>query len=99
MPRKQLPFIVRIQAEGTAGERKLIGEELREKVSTFNSRLERSPVQMRLDALQEVIDRVKEDPSELDFLRALLRTGKWSKEVAVLLGQLERLEILKRLKG
>lgn len=98
MSRKQKPFITRIQAEGTATEKRVISEELRKRVNAFNTRLEGYPLQMRLDALNRVIGRVKEDPTELDFIKALLATGRWSKEVQVLLGQQERLETLRRLK-
>ena len=98
MAKKQKPFITRIQAEGTTSEKLLTSEEIRKRVGTFNSRLENYPLQMRIDALQKVIDKVKTDLTELDFLRALLKTGKWSKETAVLLGQQERLEILRGLK-
>jgi hypothetical protein len=96
--KKQKPFITRIQAEGTTAEKGIASEQLKRRVETFNSRLEGYPLQVRIDALNKVIDKVKDDPTELDFLQALLKTGKWSREVAVLLGQQERLQILRRLK-
>ena len=98
MGKKQKPFIVRIQAEGTTAEKRLMSEQLRRRVRLFNTRLEGYPSQVRIDALNKVIDMVKDDPTELDFLQALLKSGRWSKEVVVLLGQQERLEILKRSK-
>ena len=50
---------------------------------------------MRIDALNRVIDTARDNPTELDFLRALLKTGRWSREVQVLLGQQERLQVLR----
>lgn len=96
MPKRQKPFIVRIQAEGTTGEKLLTREELVRKVSTFNSRLEGYPLQMRLDALESVMDKVRKDPTKMDFLKALLKTRKWDREIAVLLGQQERLKTLRK---
>lgn len=98
MSSKQKPFITRIEVEGTTADRQLTSKELRRRVITFNGRLEKYPLQMRLDALNKVIDKVRDDPTELDFLKALLATGEWNKEVKVLLGQQERLEVLRRLK-
>ena len=98
MGKKQKPFITRIQAGGTATERRVISEQLGERIRTFNRRLEGYPLQVRIDALNRVIDTARDNPTELDFLRALLKTGRWSREVQVLLGKQERLQTLRRLK-
>ena len=98
MGKKQKPFITKILVEGTTAERRIASEQLRKRVETFNTRLEKYSLQMRIDALNKVIDKGKDDPTELNFLQALLKTGKWNKEIQVLLGQQERLQILRRLK-
>ena len=95
MPKKQHPMISQILSEGQRLERQLERMELSSQVREFNQRWEGFGFNQRVEALRRVIDNTKKHPEEMPFLKALIATGKWSRELKSIGGGAERIKTMR----
>ena len=89
-------MITQAQAEGQLLQRELERKELFSQVQEFNKRWEGFGFNQRVEALQQVIDSVKKYPENLPFLKVLIATHKWDRELKSIGERVERTETIRK---